>query len=75
MKTITLALALFAGTASIAAASESDPNLLNRYPGYNMTAHGGAAAFTSRAVSLSGRHVAKSPEQRWLDRASFSTGQ
>jgi len=33
--TFALAAALIAGTASLAVAQGADPNLLNRYPGYN----------------------------------------
>jgi hypothetical protein len=33
--TIALAFALVAGSASLAAAQDADPNLLNRYPVYN----------------------------------------
>ena len=32
---LVLAAALLAGTASAALAQDADPNLLNRYPGYN----------------------------------------
>jgi len=46
MKTkIALIAALVAGTASIASAQEFDPNLANRYPGYN-----GPVAARSQAV-------------------------
>jgi hypothetical protein len=48
---IALAAVLFAGTATIASAQEFDPNLANRYPGYN----GPAAAtqsFQSAPVRL-----------------------
>ncbi len=36
---LALAIALVAGTASVALAQDADPNLLNRYPAYN-GAHG-----------------------------------
>ena len=75
MKTTIIALALVIGGVSAAAAQEADPNLLNRYPVYNMTVTGAAPTLTTRDVALSGGHVAKSGEQLWLDRASFSTGQ
>ena len=70
----TLALALVLGTASFAFAAESDPNLLNRYPGYNMTRVGGPVLQT-RNVGLTSGYAVKSPAQSWIDRASFSTGQ
>ena len=55
-------------------ASESDPNLLNRYPAYNMTQGVAGPAFQTSNVALGG-HAVKSGEQSWIDRASFSTGQ
>jgi hypothetical protein len=86
----TLALALVLGTVSLAAASEADPNLLNRYPAYNMTVHGAQAlvsrdvglssgqTLVTRNVGLSGGYagnVGKGIPQNYFDRASFSTGQ
>lgn len=71
----TLALALVIGTASFGFAAESDPNLLNRYPGYNMTKQAGAPVLQTRNVGLTSGYAVKSPAQSWIDRASFSTGQ
>ncbi len=65
----TLALALVLGTASFAfAAGESDPNLFNRYPGYNMT-HGGGPVLQTRNVGLTSGYAVKSPAQSRIDRA------
>ena len=75
MTKIALATALILDTASVALASESDPNLLNRYPSYNMTKSVAAPAFTSRNVALGGGSVVVGGQQSWIDRASFSTGQ
>ena len=66
----TLALALVLGTASVALAQDADPNLLNRYPAYNMTKQGWSPTFETRSVALAARG-----DQRILDRASWSTGQ
>jgi hypothetical protein len=74
MNKIVLTLAIILGTASVALASEADPNLLNRYPGYNMTKSVAAPAFTTRSVALGGGQVTKSGEQLWIDRASAQTG-
>lgn len=74
MTKIALTAALVLGTASVALASESDPNLLNRYPSYNMTKQVAAPSFASSNVALHGGGISNA-EQRWLDRASFSTGQ
>jgi hypothetical protein len=71
----TLALALIIGSASVALSAESDPNLLNRYPGYNMTKQFGGPVLQTRNVGLTGGFVAKSIPQSYIDRASFSTGQ
>jgi len=70
-KTI-LAAALIIGTASVAMASEADPNLLNRYPGANMTTIN-TPVFTSRSVALPTAPVA-APQQSYIDRASQSYG-
>lgn len=72
-KTI-LSAAIIFGTASVALASESDPNLLNRYPVYNMTKQVAAPAFQSSNVALTGGHAIISGEQAQFDRASRSTG-
>lgn len=66
----TLALALVLGTASVALAQDADPNLLNRYPAYNMTKQVWSPSFETRSVALTGHG-----DQRILDRASWSTGQ
>jgi hypothetical protein len=68
----TLALALVLGTASLAVAQDADPNLLNRYPAYNMTKQAWSASFAIRSVALIGH---ASAGQWQFDRASFSTGQ
>jgi hypothetical protein len=68
---IALTAAVVLGTATVALAGESDPNLLNRYPGYNMTQSG--TSLVSRNVALTGSHVATG-EQSIFDRASRSTG-
>lgn len=68
-KTI-LAAALIFGTASVALASESDPNLLNRYPSHNMTAIE-APVFQSSNVALTG---ATQVAQSYIDRASKNYG-
>jgi hypothetical protein len=57
---LALAAVLFAGSATIAAAQEADPNLLNRYPQYNgvVAAAPKTTNFQSSAVSLrNGRHA------------------
>ncbi len=71
----TLALALILGAVSFASAQDADPNLLNRYPAYNMTKQFGAPVLQSHDVALTGGYVAKSVPQNYFDRASFSTGQ
>jgi hypothetical protein len=68
----TLALALVLGAVSFAAAQDADPNLLNRYPAYNMTKQGWSASFTTRNVAM-GHHAVG--EHGQFDRASWSTGQ
>ena len=68
----TLALALIIGTASFAAAQDADPNLLNRYPAYNMTKQAWTPSFETRNAALSGHATAGHAQ---FDRASFSTGQ
>ena len=70
----TLALALILGTASFAVAQDADPNLLNRYPAYNMTKQVWTPSFETRGAALSG-HAAIGGEQAQLARASWSTGQ
>lgn len=67
---IALTAAIVFGTATVALASESDPNLLDRYPGFNMT-HSG---FASSNVALTGGKSVVSGEQAIFDRASRSTG-
>jgi hypothetical protein len=67
---IALTAAIILGTASVALASESDPNLLNRYPGYNMTQSG----FVTSNVALTGGQAYKGGEQAQFDRASRSSG-
>ncbi|MEA2928289.1 MAG: hypothetical protein QOG38_717 [Hyphomicrobiales bacterium] len=49
---IALAAVLFAGSASVALAQDADPNLLNRYPGYNGTATAPQGTFQSAPVGL-----------------------
>ena len=71
----TLALALVIGTASFALAGESDPNVLNRYPAYNMTKQFAAPIMQTSSVALTSGYAVKSPAQSWIDRASFNTGQ
>lgn len=66
----TLALALVLGTVSFAAAQDSDPNLFNRYPAYNMTTQSWSQSINTRSVALTPR-----VDRRALDRASWSTGQ
>jgi hypothetical protein len=73
IRNIALAAALVLGTASVALASESDPNLLNRYPAYNMTQGFTAPALQTSNVALTGG-VVKSGSQIWIDRASAQTG-
>jgi hypothetical protein len=68
----TLALALVLGAVSFASAQDSDPNLLNRYPAYNMTKQGWSQTFTTRNVAM-GHHAVG--EYAQFDRASWSTGQ
>ena len=51
IRNIALAAALVIGTTSVALSSEADPNLLNRYPAFNMTK--GQALQTSN-VALGG---------------------
>jgi hypothetical protein len=68
----TLALALVLGTVSFAAAQDSDPNLLNRYPAYNMTMQVWSQSLTTRNAAM-GHHAGGEHVQ--FDRASWSTGQ
>lgn len=75
MTKIALTAAIIFGTASVALASEADPNLLNRYPGYNMTKSVAAPVFTTSNVALTGHQAVVGGEKSWIDRASFSTGQ
>jgi hypothetical protein len=72
LTTTTLALALVLGAVSFAAAQDADPNLLNRYPAYNMTKQGWSQGLTSRQAAL-GHHAGGEHVQ--FDRASWSTGQ
>jgi glutamine cyclotransferase len=67
----TLALALVLGTVSFAAAQDSDPNLLNRYPAYNMTKQVWSQGLQTRSAALG--HA--TGEHAQFDRASWSTGQ
>jgi hypothetical protein len=67
---ITLALALVLGTVSFAAAQDSDPNLLNRYPAYNMTKQVWSQGLQTRSAALGHATV-----HAQFDRASWSTGQ
>jgi len=67
----TLALALVLGTVVFAAAQDSDPNLLNRYPAYNMTKQVWSHGLQTRSAALG--HAAG--EHAQFDRASWSTGQ
>ena len=67
LKTI-LTAGLILGTASFAVASESDANLLNRYPGANMTQGFSAPALTTRNVALGGQFVGT------IDRAAGISG-
>lgn len=66
----TLALALVLGTVSFAAAQDSDPNLLNRYPAYNMTKQVWSQGLQTRSAALG-----HATEHVQFDRASWSTGQ
>lgn len=67
-----LAAALVVGTASVALASEADPNLLNRYPAFNMTQGYTGPALQTSNVALTGS--IKTGTQSWIDRASAQTG-
>jgi hypothetical protein len=66
-----LTAAIVLGTASVALASEADPNLLNRYPAY--TQAGAPQAFTTRDVALTGKQSFRG-EQQWINRASDGVG-
>ena len=70
----TLALALVIGTASVALAQDADPNLLNRYPAYNMTKQVWGPGFETRAAALTG-HAMIGSEQAQFARASWNSGQ
>ena len=67
-----LTAAIIFGTASVALATEFDPNPLNRYPGYS--AAKSAPAFDSREVSMGGSQVIVRNDQRWIDRATQGYG-
>lgn len=71
---IALATMLLAGSASLAAAQEFDPNLLNRYPGYNGSVEA-ARVHVYRDVALSkDRQATITGKQLWIDRASAQWG-
>jgi hypothetical protein len=71
IRKIALTAAIVLGTATVALAAESDPNLLNRYPGHNMTQSG---HLVSSDVALTGGRTAAGGEQAIFDRASRSSG-
>ena len=70
IRNIALAAALVIGTTSVALSSEADPNLLNRYPAFNMTKGVAGPAFQTRSVALGG-YVAPS---QTFDRAGAVAG-
>ena len=70
---IALTAAVIFGTASVALASESDPNLFNRYPGANMTKQVAAPVFEGRNVALTSGKAARFSSQR-TDSAPITGG-
>lgn len=70
---LAIAAALFASTASVALAQDADPNLLNRYPGYN-----GANGVQDSPVVVAPRTFQSAPvalrQDGAIERAPRATG-
>lgn len=66
-----LAIALVAGSASLAAAQDADPNLLNRYPVYNGAATVQPQGFVSSQVALRNNGQLRSSQVRLQNQNAY----